>query len=178
MKTIRTASRPIFLPLLLTVLLLAGVPAGAAEEPLPDEGTFSGDWFIEGTVTQVEVGASPVTLARLEGRVKLTTTGGLAREFDALCHSVKNEKTGGVARCMWTDDQGDAVLLELSGSIIGPAGTLREARGTVIGGTGRYAGIEGGIELDWLFVESTLDDSRFKGYVTKLEGHWKRPPSP
>ncbi len=54
-------------------------------------------------------------------------------------------------------------------------GTSREAKGTVVGGTGRYAGIEGGFELDWLFVDSALDDTRFKGYVTKLTGSWKRP---
>lgn len=161
--------------LLLAALLLGGALPAGAQEALPREGTFSGDWSIQGTMTQVEMEGTPVTLGRLEGEVTLASTGGLAREFDALCHVVKHETTGGVARCTWTDAEGDAVYLEVSGSIIGPAGTLREARGTVIGGTGRYAGIEGGIELDWLFVESTLDDSRFKGYVTKLEGHWSRP---
>lgn len=160
---------------LTAALLLAGLLGAATGDEAPREGTFEGDWAISGTVQEVEVGAEKVTLARLEGPVTLRSAAGLAREFAAVCNSVRDRKTGGVARCTWTDEAGDVLMLEVSGSIIGPMGTSREAKGTVVGGTGRYAGIEGGFELDWLFVDSALDDTRFKGYVTKLTGSWKRP---
>lgn len=172
MKTPRNSKNLIRLS---AALLLAGLLTAATADEAPKEGTFEGDWAITGTVQEVEVGGEKVILARLEGPVTLRAHGGLAREFDAVCNSVRDQKTGGVARCTWTDDAGDVLLLEVSGSILGPMGTSREAKGTVVGGTGRYAGIEGGFELDWLFVDSALDDTRFKGYVTKLNGSWKRP---
>lgn len=172
MKTLRIPTAPVRL---LAVLVAAAALGGAAGDEPPREGTFEGDWSITGTVQEVEVGAEKVTVARLEGPVTLRSHGGLAREFAAVCNSVRDRKTGGIARCTWTDDAGDVLLLEVSGSILGPMGTSREAKGTVVGGTGRYAGIEGSFELDWLFVDSALDDTRFKGYVTKLTGSWKRP---
>lgn len=171
----KTPRNPRNLIRLSAALLLAGLLTAATGDEAPREGTFEGDWAVTGTVQEVEVGGEKVTLARLEGPVTLRAHGGLAREFDAVCNSVRDQKTGGVARCTWTDEAGDALLLEVSGSILGPMGTSREAKGTVVGGTGRYAGIEGGFELDWLFVDSALDDTRFKGYVTKLTGSWKRP---
>lgn len=171
MKTPRSAR----LLCLLALMFVGAALAAAAGDELPREGTFEGDWAISGTVRQVEVGEGTVILARLGGPVTLHSPGGLAREFDAVCNSVSDAETGGIARCTWTDETGDVLLLEVSGSILGSMGTVREARGTVAGGTGRYAGLEGELSLDWLFVESALDDQRFKGYVTKLTGQWKRP---
>ena len=173
MKRLEIPSR---LLLLVAALLLGGSLATAAEPPpAPREGSFEGNWAVKGNVQQVVVHGARVTLARVEGKVTLRSGAGLAREFDALCNSVSDEKTGGVARCTWTDAAGDTLVLELSGSIIGPAGTVREAEGKVVGGTGRYADIQGQFHLDWLFVDSTVEDGRFTGYVTKLEGSWKRP---
>lgn len=160
---------------ILAAVLLGLTLAGAAGDEPPREGTFEGDWALSGTARPVEVGSATVVLSRLEGPVTLRSAGGLARKFDAVCNSVSDQKTGGVGRCTWTDEAGDTLLLELSGTILGPAGTVREARGSVIGGTGRYAAVEGEFRVDWLFVDSVLDDERFKGYVSKLEGHWKRP---
>ena len=160
----------------LLALALLGAGAVQAAEAAPKEGTFEGSMDVAGTTQAVQMGGVTVSLARITGKVKLRTADGLAaREFDAVCNVVSDQKTGGVGRCTWTDANGDTLLLELSGSIIGPAGTSREAVGRVVGGTGRYAGLEGDIDLEWLFVDSTLDDTRFKGYVTKLQGRWRRP---
>jgi hypothetical protein len=156
------------------IILALSVAAGASEE-VAKEGTFEGDWALKGTARSIEVDGKEVALFRIGGPVKVRSSGGLATEFQALCIGVSDKQTGGVGRCVWTDDAGDMVFMELSGSIVGPMGTSREAEGTVIGGTGRYQGLEGSYHIDWLFVESHFDDSKFKGYVTKLEGSWKRP---
>jgi len=116
-----------------------------------------------------------MALYRVEGPVTVRSSGGLATQFEAQCVGVSDQQTGGVARCVWTDEAGEKIFMELSGSIVGPMGTSREAEGPVIGGTGRYQGIEGSYHIDWLFVESRLDDGKFKGFVTKLTGSWKRP---
>jgi len=164
----------------LALLLAAAIGAAAAHaeaaaDKLPGEGTFSGSWRLAGKVEPTKVGDATVNLAHVQGKVTLETPGGLSREFDGTCNGVSDKKTGGVARCVWTDAKGDQVVIALEGSILGSAGTVRDAKGRVIGGTGRYAGIEGEIHLDWLFVESGQNDQRFEGYVTKLQGSWKRP---
>ena len=156
-------------------VFLALSVATAGGEAIADEGTFKGDWSLKGTSRPIEVDAEKVVLVRVEGPVKLVSSSGLATAFDALCVGASDQQTGGVARCVWTDQEGEKIFLELSSSIVGPMGTAREAEGTVIGGTGRYRGIEGSFHVDWLFIESHFDDSKFQGYVTKLEGSWKRP---
>jgi hypothetical protein len=169
-------SRLSSLALLLAALAgAAGAHAQAAADKLPGEGSFTGAWRLAGKIEPAKVGDATVTLARVQGKVTLESPGGLSREFDGTCNGVSDKKTGGVARCVWTDAKGDEIVLALEGSILGSAGTVREAKGRVIGGTGRYAGIEGEIHLDWLFVESGQGDQRFEGYVTKLQGSWKRP---
>lgn len=162
--------------LLLAILLGAATAhAQAAADKLPNEGTFSGSWHLEGKVEPTKVGDATVNVAHVQGKVTLESAGGLSREFDGVCNAVSDKKTGGTGRCVWTDAKGDEVVIGIEGSILGSAGTVREAKGKVIGGTGRYAGIEGEIHLDWLFVESGKSDHRFQGYVTKLQGSWKRP---
>jgi hypothetical protein len=153
----------------------AATSRGAAAPALPKEGTFEGTWHASGTVQKVPMRGATVTLARLDGQIELQSGDGLARQFEAVCNSVTDPKTGGAGRCVWTDASGDTIQFEVSGAPLGSAGTVREANGLVVGGTGRYAGIRGEFHVDWLFVESTADDSRFSGYITKLEGHWLRP---
>src|SRR3954452_9954680 len=134
--------------LLAAVLGAATAHAQAPADKLPSEGTFSGSWHLAGKVEPTKVGDVTVTVAHVQGKVTLESPGGLAREFDGVCNAVSDKKTGGTGRCVWTDAKGDEVVLAVEGSILGSAGTVREAKGRVIGGTGRYAGIEGEIHLD------------------------------
>ena len=114
-------------------------------------------------------------LYRFHGPAKVRSKDGLAREFESLCLGVSDNETGGVARCVWTDGEGERIFIELSGEIIGPTGTVRAAVGAVVGGTGRYRGMEGGFELDWLFLESKLEPGKIMARTFKFEGNWKAP---
>jgi hypothetical protein len=73
------------------------------------------------------------------------------------------------------DADEDALFLEVGGSIIGPAGTSREAVGYVAGGTGKYAGVEGEFMADFLFLDSVLNPGTVTLRDTKFTGSWRRP---
>ena len=167
--------QPIAVLVFSSILFSVAWIAAGEEGEIAREGTFEGNWSVKGTTHPVEASGRTMALVRVEGRVTVRSSGGLATQFGAECVAVSDKVTGGVGRCVWTDEAGEKIFFEIGGSVVGPMGTSRDARGRVIGGTGRYEGIEGSWDLEWLFVDSALDDTRFKGYVTKLEGRWKRP---
>lgn len=157
-----------------TTLLFATAGLSAASE-VADEGTFEATWSLDGSRQAIELDGEPMAAYRMTGPVKVRKSDGLATEFASVCAGVSNEKTGGMARCTWTDDQGDEIYLELTGKILGPMGTSRESEGKVVGGTGRYAGLEGWISTDWLFWESAFDEGKISGRDTETRGGWRRP---
>lgn len=156
------------------VLALFGSPVFAEE--LAKDGTFEGDWNVEGSAESVEVEGARVSIYRVEGPAKITNAdSGMKREFKTRCVGVSDEEAGGVGRCVWADEDGDGLFLELSGEIVGPAGTTREAVGLVVGGTGKYAGIEGVFGMELLFWESALEPGKITIRDTNFKGTWKLP---
>jgi len=79
-------------------------------------------------------------------------------------------------RAVWTDENGDQVYSELQGQ-----GTAMSNRitGTLIGGTGRYAGATGGYEFSWQYVVDA-DDDNVQGRSVDLKGraHFGAMPEP
>jgi hypothetical protein len=74
--------------------------------------------------------------------------------------------TGMQGRSVWTDERGDQVFGELRGE-----GTAERNRiaGTILGGTGRYAGATGSYEFSWQFVMEAEDGS-IQGRAVGLKG--------
>ena len=165
-----TTLRPTLFLLAIVLAIISVAPAQAA-----DDGTFEATWSLEGTRESVVLGGKSVAAYRLTGPVKIRTGEGMAREFSTVCTGVSNEETGGMARCTWTDDEGGEIFLELTGKIIGTMGTSRETQGKIAGGTGRYEGLEGWIDTDWLFWESALEEKTVKARDTDTRGGWRRP---
>lgn len=98
---------------LVAVAFLAFSPAGADE--LAREGSFEGNWDVEGTTETLEMDGVRVAVYRVEGPVKITnSSSGLAREFESSCVGVSDEETGGIGRCVWADADGEGLFLELS----------------------------------------------------------------
>ena len=158
------------------VLTTLGLSVPGAAEELAKEGTFEGNWDVEGTTESLEMDEGQISVYRIEGSVKITnSSSGLAREFQARCVGVSDEETGGIGRCVWMDADGDGLFLELSGEIVGPAGTTRDAVGVVVGGTGKYVGLEGAFEAEFLFWESVLQEGKILLRDTSFKGSWKRP---
>lgn len=162
-------------PFLFSLLVAVGglAPMAWAQE-VADQGTFSGTWTLEGKVKVVEEEGMALTVFDYEGKLVLeAATGGLRRAFDTECVGVSDE-SGGLGRCAWKDEEGDVIILQVVGAVIGPAGTLRESAGLIIAGSGKYAGIEGEFAADWLFIDSSIEPGKVMGRNTRLSGSWKR----
>jgi len=74
--------------------------------------------------------------------------------------------TGLQGRSVWTDERGDQVFTELKGE-----GTAQSNRitGTILSGTGRYAGATGSYEFSWQSVIESEDGS-IQGRSVDLKG--------
>ena len=69
-------------------------------------------------------------------------------------------------RCIWTDERGDQVYSELKGEAVRSGNRIV---GTLIGGTGRYAGVTGEYSFQWQYVIDT-EDGAVSGRVVGLKG--------
>jgi hypothetical protein len=81
--------------------------------------------------------------------------------------------TGFQGRSVWTDERGDQVYSELKGE-----GTAAKNRitGTVLSGTGRYAGATGSYEFSWQWVMEA-EDGAIHGRAVDLKGRVKPGPA-
>ena len=77
-----------------------------------------------------------------------------------------DSETGLIGRSVWTDEKGDQVFSELQGE--GTAAKNHIA-GTILGGTGRYAGATGSYEFSWRFMIEAEDGS-IQGSAVGLKG--------
>ena len=89
--------------------------------------------------------------------------------FRAEVIALSDTDTGLLGRSVWTDERGDQVFSELKGE-----GTAAKNRitGTLLGGTGRYAGVTGNYEFSWQFVIEAEDGS-IQGRAVGLKGRFR-----
>ena len=74
--------------------------------------------------------------------------------------------TGFQGRSVWTDEHGDKVYSELNGEFVA---TGNRIVGTILGGTGRYAGLTGEYSFQWRFVVES-EDGAVSGRAVDLKG--------
>ena len=159
-------------PTLLALLTLAG--AACAERPSPPRApapggwiAFQGTWSAAGERHTLHLGPDrQASVASLTGSLLLTGERGLGVGFRARAVVFSDSKTGGVGRCVWTDDRGDEVFSEIAG---GPVAGGNQILGTIVGGTGRYAGATGEYRFRWQFVIET-EEGLVQGRAVGLEG--------
>jgi hypothetical protein len=75
-----------------------------------------------------------------------------------------------VGRCVWTDENGDHLFSRLKGE---PLVTGKRLLGTVTGGTGRYASLEGEYAFTWQYVLAA-EDGLLQGRAVGLAGRVRR----
>ena len=148
--------------------------AGACEretEPLAtaagDWREFQGSWNAAGTRHTVPLGADRKgSIVDLRGSMLLAGTGRPGVGFRAEVIALVDSETGLVGRGVWTDERGDQVFSELQGE-----GTAAHNRiqGTILGGTGRYAGATGSYEFSWRSVVEG-EDCAIQGRAVGLKG--------
>ena len=141
------------LALALVLLVTACGPATQAPGSAATAGTwleFEGSWSAAGSRRTISLGADRrASILEMRGTLLLAGSGRPGVGFRSDLLALTDSVTGLAGRSVWTDERGDQVFSELQGE-----GTAAHNRiqGTILGGTGRYAGATGSYEFSWRSV--------------------------
>lgn len=160
------------LPVLLALAFVAVSCGTAPEAPLPAPASgewreFQGSWNAAGSRRSIPLGTGRRgSIIDLRGTLLLRGAGRPGVGFRSEVIALVDSETGLIGRGVWTDERGDQVFSELQGE-----GTAARNRisGTILGGTGRYAGATGAYEFSWHFVIEA-EDGAIQGSTDGLEG--------
>jgi hypothetical protein len=155
------------------MLVLALSACGqVAEPPKPLAATgewreFSGSWNAAGSRRSIPLGADRKgSIIDLRGTMLLAGPQRPGIGFRSEVIALVDSETGLLGRSVWTDERGEQVFSELKGE--GTA-ARNHITGTILGGTGRYAGMTGTYEFSWQFVIEAEDGS-VQGRAVGLKG--------
>jgi hypothetical protein len=161
---------------LVGALALAVVACGPGAEPSKpavasgDWREFEGSWNAAGSRRIIPLGAERKgSIIDLRGTMLLAGKDRPGVGFRSEVIALSDSETGLSGRSVWTDERGEQVFSELKGE--GTASQNRIA-GTILGGTGRYAGATGGYEFSWQFVIEAEDGS-IQGRAVGLKGRFR-----
>jgi len=128
---------------------------------------FTATWTLFGTRDLLPTeGPRPAAVLRLSGPMAVTQGDGLGRGFLGEVIGFDDGETLLVGRAVFTDEKGDRIFVSLKAE---PIGTGRKATGTIAGGTGRYAGLEGTFTFAWQYVVDT-GSNEISGHTMNFEG--------
>jgi hypothetical protein len=154
--------------------LVALTASSCSPSPPPASAPVGSEWReFEGTLTAAgsrqSIALGPdrrASVSTLKGTLLLSGPVRPAVGFRAEAVVLNDSATGMVGRAVWTDERGDQVWSELRGE-----GTATGNRivGTIVGGTGRFAGVSGSYEFSWRFVLET-EDGTVQGQSVGLKG--------
>ena len=145
-------------------------PAAAAGEWLE----FEGSWNGAGSRHTISLGEERVgSIVDLRGTMLLAGPDRPGVGFHSEVIGLVDSATGFQGRSVWTDEHGDQVFSELQGE-----GTAAKNRvtGTILSGTGRYAGATGSYEFSWQWVMDGEDGS-VQGRAVDLKGRVRPGPA-
>lgn len=157
----------------LGLAMAACEPSKPSPEPPSASGEwreFEGSWNAAGTRHSIPIGAGRKgSLINLRGAMLLAGAGRPGVGFRSEVIALVDSETGLVGRSVWTNERGDQVFSELKGE--GTAAKNHIA-GTILGGTGRYAGVTGSYEFAWHYVIESEDGS-IQGRAVGLKGRFR-----
>lgn len=151
-------------------LQLAGCGPGEAPAPLADGWSeFSGSLTAAGRRRVLHLGPQrSVAVVDVSGSLLLTGAGRPAVGFRSDVLTFSDDLTGTLGRAVWTDERGDQVFSELQAERQGERVIVT---GTFVGGTGRFAGAEGGYSFAWQYLiesEDGLVQGRSEGLAGRV----------
>jgi hypothetical protein len=159
--------------LFVIALALAAAACGPTTKPPPpvaadgDWRQFAGSWNAAGIRHTIPLGADRRgSIIDLKGTMLLAGPDRPGVGFLSQAIALVDSETGLVGRSVWTDEHHDQVFSEIKGE-----GTAARNRitGTILGGTGRYAGATGSYEFSWEYVTEG-DDGSIQGRAVDLKG--------
>jgi hypothetical protein len=157
----------------------ATVPQPTVQQPMvptlqaPQTGAplfqpFSGTWSASGERQSLRTeNGQAATTVQLSGAVTITTGAGLSRGFRGEVIGFDDAAGFVAGRVVWTDDKNDHIFSVVTGDRLAETG--RGIRGTITGGTGRYAGMTGDYQFHWQYLV-TADGSLISGRAVDLRG--------
>jgi hypothetical protein len=156
------------------VLALVVVPSAAQGQGGPSAGgwqAIEGSWSVSGQRSIVPTdGGATAAIVQASGAVVLSQAGGLSRGFRGEAVTFDDGQGVSVGRAVWTDEHGDRLFSRLAGE---PLETGKKIVGTITGGTGRYASLEGEYSFTWQYV-LPADDGAIQGRAVGLQGRVRR----
>jgi hypothetical protein len=145
-------------------------PPKSAAPPAGEWREFEGSWNPSGSRRTISLGADRrASIIDLRGSMLLAGPGRPGVGFRSDLIALVDSETGLVGRSVWTDEKGDQVFSELKGE--GTA-AKNHITGTILSGTGRYAGVTGSYEFSWRFVIEAEDGS-IQGSAVGLKGRFQ-----
>ena len=156
----------------LLCLALAAAACGPAKESSPAAAPggwleFQGSWNGAGSRHTITLGDGRLgSIVDLKGTMLLTGPGRPGVGFQSEVIGLTDSATGFQGRSVWTDEHGDQVFSSLEGE--GTAAKNHIA-GTILSGTGRYAGATGSYEFSWQWVMEG-EDGVVQGRAVDLQG--------
>ena len=166
-------------PFLLGLAFAAAACGPAAESPrlaaAPGEWLeFEGSWNAAGSRHTISLGEDRLgSIVDLKGTMLLAGPGRPGVGFQSEVIGLVDSATGFQGRSVWTDEHGDQVYSELQGE--GTA-AKNHVTGTILSGTGRYAGATGSYEFSWQWVMEG-EDAAVQGRAVDLKGRIQRGPA-
>ncbi len=155
---------------LLVLIAACGGPSKAPEGAPAAPGewrTFEGDWSASGERHTLHLGPGHwASVFNLTGSLLLKGEKGMGAGFQGRVIVLSDNVTGGIGRCVWTDEHGDQVFSEIKGESVGPGNRIM---GTIIGGTGRFAGVTGTYEFKWQYLIEA-EEGVIQGRTVGLKG--------
>jgi hypothetical protein len=128
---------------------------------------FSGSWSGIGIRHTISLGGERFgSIVDLKGTLLLSGSGRPGVGFHSQVIGLTDSATGFEGRSVWTDEHGDQVFSELKGE--GTA-AKNQIAGTILSGTGRYAGMTGSYEFSWQWVMEG-EEGAVHGRATDLRG--------
>ncbi len=128
---------------------------------------FAGSWNAAGTRHTIPLGADRRgSIIEMRGTMLLSGTGRPGVGFRSEVIALVDSATGLQGRSVWTDERGEQVFSELKGE--GTA-ARNQIAGTIVGGTGRFAGATGTYKFSWQSVLEAEDGS-IQGRAVDLKG--------
>jgi hypothetical protein len=162
----------------MSVLALALAAGLWTAQSAPADGewvSFAGSWSAFGRRESLDVGArQPAVVVTVSGALVISRGAELLRGFRGQAIGFDDGQGTSVGRCTWTDDNGDRIYSRIEGESVQSG---KKFVGTITGGTGRYAGLEGEYSFTWQYVVSGREGDgsmAFDGRTMGLSGRVRR----